>query len=92
MGGLRLGKYIRTQCGIDKYNQLKVKTGILNSTRFYWFVLFASVRDHSGSKKQQTLKTIVIFELLVASAVFNLDVNPSKYINSNYLVESEAGR
>ena len=87
-----MDKYIKTQCGIEKYHQLRAKTGILNSIRFYWFVVFASVRDILGSKKQQTLKTIVIFELLVASAAFNLDVNSSKYINSNYLVFNEAAK
>lgn len=84
-----MDKFIKTQCGIDKYRQLKAKTGILNSLRFYWFVVFASIRDTLVSKKQQTFKTIVIFELLVASAAFNLDVNSSKFINSNYLVFSE---
>jgi hypothetical protein len=84
-----LDKYIKTQCGIEKYHQLKAKTGILNSVRFYWFVVLASIRDTLASKKQQTLKTIVIFEVLVASATFNLDVNSSKYINSNYLVFTE---
>ena len=84
-----MDKFIKTQCGIDKYRQLKAKTGILNSVRFYWFIVFASIRDTLGSTKQQPLKTIVIFELLVSSAAFNLDVNSSKFINSNYLIFSE---
>ena len=84
-----MDKYIKTQCGLEKYHQIKAKTGIFNSVRFYWFVVFASIRDTLASKKQQTLKTIVILEVLVASAAFNLDVNSSKYINSNYLVFTE---
>ena len=46
-------KYITTQCGLDKYEELKIKTGIFNSIRFYWFVFFASIRDGYGSLKQQ---------------------------------------
>ena len=42
---LMSNKYIITQCGLDKYEQLKVKTGIFNVIRFYWFVFFASLRD-----------------------------------------------
>jgi hypothetical protein len=38
-------KYITTQCGLAKYDQLKVKTGIFNIIRFYWFVFFASLKD-----------------------------------------------
>ena len=86
-----LDKYIKTKCGIDKYHRLKAKTGILNCARFFWYFVFASVRDVLGSKKKQKLKTIVIFEILVSSAAFNLDVNSSKYISSNYLVHNETG-
>ena len=39
-------KYIKTQCGLDKYNELELKTGIYNRLRFYWFVFFASIRDY----------------------------------------------
>ena len=44
-------KYITTQCGLDKYAQLKAKTGIFNVIRFYWFVFFASLRDGYGGVK-----------------------------------------
>jgi len=44
-------KYITTQCGLEKYDQLKVKSGIFNSVRLYWFVFFASLRDGYGSIK-----------------------------------------
>ena len=42
-------KYIITQCGLDKYEQLKIKTGIFNVIRLYWFVFFASLRDGYGA-------------------------------------------
>lgn len=45
-------KYITTQCGLNKYEQLKVKTGIFNVIRFYWFVFFASLRDGYTGVKQ----------------------------------------
>ena len=40
-------KYIKTQCGIDKYNQLREKSsnGILHKLRFYLFCLIATIRD-----------------------------------------------
>ena len=42
---LMSNKYITTQCGLAKYDHLKVKTGIFNIIRFYWFVFFASLKD-----------------------------------------------
>jgi len=47
----QMKKYIKTQCGLDKYNKLKLKTGIYNRLRFYWFVFFASIRDYFGKKE-----------------------------------------
>ena len=44
-------KYIKTQCGLVKYNELELKTGIYNRVRFYWFVFFASIRDFFGNKE-----------------------------------------
>ena len=44
-------KYIKTQCGLDKYKELELKTGIYNRLRFYWFVFFASIRDYFGKKE-----------------------------------------
>ena len=40
-------KYIKTQCGIDKYNELKEKAdnGILHILRFYFFCFIATIRD-----------------------------------------------
>ena len=36
---------IKTHCGIDKYKRLKIRKGLLNKVRFYWFVFFAVIRD-----------------------------------------------
>ena len=36
---------IKTQCGINKYHKLKVRKGLLNKVRLYWFVFFAGIRD-----------------------------------------------
>ena len=52
-------KYIKTQCGLDKYKELELKTGIYNRLRFYWFVFFASMRDYfSVGKINEQKKTI----------------------------------
>ncbi len=36
---------IKTSCGIDKYNKLKMNNTILGKIRFYWFYFFAILRD-----------------------------------------------
>ena len=36
---------IKTQCGIKKYNELKLRRGIYNRLRFFFFVSVAIVRD-----------------------------------------------
>tara|TARA_B100001059_G_scaffold41565_1_gene33436 strand:+ start:277 stop:417 length:141 start_codon:yes stop_codon:yes gene_type:complete len=36
---------IKTKCGVDKYHTLKIRKGLLNKIRFYWYVLFAGIRD-----------------------------------------------
>ena len=36
---------IKTVCGLEKYEELSQRKGIFNRVRFYWFVLFASIRD-----------------------------------------------
>jgi len=40
-------KYIKTQCGIEKYHELKAKSSnaFLSRMRFYVFVIIASIRD-----------------------------------------------
>ena len=37
---------IKTSCGIDKFNNLREKQGLLNKLRLYWFVFFAVIRDY----------------------------------------------
>ena len=40
-------KYIKTQCGIEKYHELQAKSSntFLCRMRFYVFVIIASIRD-----------------------------------------------
>ncbi len=40
-----MDKFIKTQCGLDKYKKLRTKKGIFNKLRYYWFIFFASIRD-----------------------------------------------
>ena len=48
----KLKKFIKTQCGLEKYEYLRSKPGILNLVRLYWFVFFASIRDSIGADKK----------------------------------------
>ena len=43
--GSTVKKFIKTQCGLDKYDELGKRTGVLNRIRWYWFIFFASIRD-----------------------------------------------
>ena len=36
---------IKTSCGIEKYNKLKMNKTVLGKLRFYWFNFFAILRD-----------------------------------------------
>ena len=36
---------IKTACGIDKYNKLKLNKTFLGKLRLYWFSFFAIIRD-----------------------------------------------
>jgi len=40
-----MDKYINTQCGIDKLNQLRSASGRIAKIRLYWFIIIASIRD-----------------------------------------------
>jgi len=42
-------KFIKTQCGLEKYTQLAKKRGIFSRIRFFWFVIFASLRDFAAA-------------------------------------------
>ncbi|MFM8245007.1 MAG: hypothetical protein ACKN84_04100 [Candidatus Fonsibacter sp.] len=42
----KIRSYIKTKCGIEKYNKLKDKKGFLPRIRLYWFILLASLRDY----------------------------------------------
>ena len=36
---------IKTSCGIEKYNKLKMNKTVFGKLRFYWFNFFAILRD-----------------------------------------------
>ena len=36
---------IKTSCGIEKYNKLKMNKTIIGKLRFYWFNFFGILRD-----------------------------------------------
>ena len=36
---------IKTSCGIEQYNKLKMNKTVLGRLRFYWFNFFAILRD-----------------------------------------------
>jgi len=36
---------IKTACGLEKHNKLKMNKTILGKLRFYWFNVFATLRD-----------------------------------------------
>ena len=44
-GGQRNGKGTLTYTDGAKYEELSKRKGFFNRVRFYWFVLFASIRD-----------------------------------------------
>ena len=48
--------FIKTKCGLEKYELLKSHKGISAKLRFYWFVFFASIRDLF--KKSDTKKSL----------------------------------
>ena len=48
---MAIDKYIKTQCGIEKYELLKKRKGFLSKFRFYWFIFAASIRDYFFNKK-----------------------------------------
>jgi len=40
-----MDKFIKTECGLDKYKDLKASKTTFGRLRFYWFVVIASFRD-----------------------------------------------
>ena len=43
-------KHIKTVCGLEKYEELVKRKGVVSKLRFYWFVFFAVISDF-GKKK-----------------------------------------
>ncbi len=44
-------RFITTECGLGKFAVLRERKGFFNKLRFYWFVIFASIRDQLGPGK-----------------------------------------
>ena len=40
-----MNKFIKTECGLNKYEELKNHKNFIGKIRFYWFVTIASIRD-----------------------------------------------
>jgi len=40
-----MNKFIKTECGLNKYEDLKAHKTLFGKLRLYWFVMIASVRD-----------------------------------------------
>ena len=40
-----MNKFIKTECGLNKYDELKNPKNVIGKIRFYWFVIMASIRD-----------------------------------------------
>ena len=40
-----MNKFIKTECGLNKYDELKHHKSFIGKIRFYWFILIASIRD-----------------------------------------------
>ena len=45
MDKLSIFSFIKTECGLEKYDLLKSRKGVFLKIRFYWFIVFASIRD-----------------------------------------------
>ncbi|SVC17531.1 uncharacterized protein METZ01_LOCUS270385 [marine metagenome] len=43
-------KHIKTVCGLEKYEELVKRKGVLSKLRFYWFVFFAVISDFVKKK------------------------------------------
>ena len=51
MNGSVMNYFIKTKCGLEKYDLLKSQKGVYAKLRFYWFVFFASIRDFGHKKR-----------------------------------------
>ena len=48
-----MNDFIKTKCGLEKYDLLKSRKGMHAKLRFYWFVFFASIRDFGHKKRDE---------------------------------------
>ena len=50
-------KYIKTVCGLEKYEELVERKGIFNKLRFYWFVFCAVISDFGKENERKEKNT-----------------------------------
>ena len=50
-------KHIKTVCGLEKYEELVKRKGMLNKLRFYWFVFFAVISDFAKKNERKEENT-----------------------------------
>ena len=50
-------KHIKTVCGLEKYEELVKRKGILSKLRFYWFVFFAVISDFGKDNERKEKNT-----------------------------------
>ena len=53
MNATFMNYFIKTKCGLEKYDLLKSRKGMHAKLRFYWFVFFASIRDFGHKKRAE---------------------------------------
>ena len=46
-------KHIKTICGLEKYEELIERKGVLSKLRFYWFIFFAVIKDFGKEKERK---------------------------------------
>ena len=50
-------KHIKTVCGLEKYEELVKRKGVLSKLRFYWFVFFAVISDFGKDNERKEENT-----------------------------------
>ena len=54
---LLMKKHIKTVCGLEKYEELVKRKGVLSKLRFYWFVFFAVISDFGKDTERKEENT-----------------------------------
>ena len=54
---MKIQNLIKTSCGLDKYEKLAKRKGIIAKLRLSWFILFATIRDWNINSKDHIEKS-----------------------------------